>query len=128
MVCRSFLERKISTSTGQAETYAMQALAKEVVWTRLLATELRCTLDGPTEVVTDNNGVTKQSTKAVNHSTAKHYRVAQAYIRSLVEDRTLSVGRIDTTNNASDMLTKALYREAFIRHREVIMGPQDDIA
>ena len=32
----SKLDKKVSTSTGQAETYAFQELFKEVVWVRLL--------------------------------------------------------------------------------------------
>ena len=39
--CKSSLEKKISTSTGQAETYALSSLVKDVVWTRQLAQEIR---------------------------------------------------------------------------------------
>ena len=84
VMCSSSLEKKISTSTGQAETYAMQSLVKEVVWERHLLNELRFPQPKPTLALTDNDGVLKQSTKAINHSTAKHYRIAQAYIRSIL--------------------------------------------
>jgi hypothetical protein len=124
-VCASSLERKVSTSTGQAETYAMQSLAKEVVWCRLLAEELGHPMEGPTEVKTDNAGVYLQSTKAINHSTAKHYRVAQAYIRSLVADGTLKVGQVISTLNGSDMFTKSLPQLLMDRHCLTVMGPQE---
>ncbi len=35
----SSLERKISTSTGQSESYASASLVKDVVWTRHLAAD-----------------------------------------------------------------------------------------
>ena len=124
VVCKSSLERKISTSTGQAETYAMQSLVKEVVWVRHLLNELRFPQMKPTLVDTDNAGVVKQSTKAINHSTAKHYRISQAYIRSKVEDGTLKVGSIASSQNAADMATKALHAPPFLLHRKEIMGPQ----
>ena len=124
VMCSSSLEKKISTSTGQAETYAMQSLVKEVVWERHLLSELRFHQCSPTLLLTDNDGVLKQSTKAINHSTAKHYRIAQAYIRSMVQNQTIKVDRIDTAANPADLFTKALHAPAFHRHRATIMGPQ----
>ena len=46
------LEKKICTSTGQAETYAFASLAKEIFWERLMLKEL-----GFPEARTDNDGV-----------------------------------------------------------------------
>ena len=66
----------------------------------------------------------KQSTKTINHTAAKHYRMAQAYIRHKGEDGSIEVGQIDTKYNASDMMTKALHAPLFYRHRYKIMGPQ----
>jgi hypothetical protein len=124
IVASSSLEKKISTSTGQAETYAMVSLVKEVVWERHLLRELKHPQEGPTAVDTDNDGVLKQSTKAVNHSSAKHFRIGQAYIRSNGEDGTIKVGGVDTADNHADMFTKALHAPAFTRHRDPVMGPQ----
>jgi hypothetical protein len=128
VVCRSSLERKISTSTGQAETYAMQSLVKEVVWARQLLDALRFPQPNPTTLLTDNDGVFKQSTKSINHTTAKHYRIAQAYIRSKVDDGTAKVNRVETSRNPADLGTKALHAPLFCRHRDTIMGPQSPVA
>jgi hypothetical protein len=125
VVCGSSLERKISTSTGQAETYAMQSVVKEVVWDRHLLRELRFPQVKPTDLQTDNDGVFKQSTKAINHAKAKHYRIAQAYIRDKVGDQTVRVTSVDTAKNPADIFTKALEASAFNRHRSTIMGPQE---
>ena len=124
-ICASSkLERKISTSTGQAETYALVSLVKEVVWVRLLAWDLGFPFPGPTPVFTDNDGVLKQSTKSINHAAAKHYRLGQAYIRSKGAECVIEVCGIDTLKNASDAFTKALHAPLFLRHRRMFMGPQ----
>ena len=120
----SSLERKISTSTGQAETYAMGSLAKEMVWERHMARELGIPQKGPSVLRTDNNGVFKQSTKAVNHTSAKHYRVTQAYIRGLVDEGEAKVEKINTEDNEADPMTKALPPHPFLTHKESYMGPQ----
>jgi len=124
VVAASKLERKISTSTGQSETYSFQSLAKEIIWDRLFLSELGYHQKYPTNIHTDNDGVVIQSTKAVNHATAKHYRIAQAFIRQLDRDRIIKALPIDTADNASDIFTKALPVKPFLKHRHTIMGPQ----
>ena len=57
----------------------------------------------------------------------KHYRIAQAYIRSMVNNQTIKVERVDTEQNPADLLTKALHAPAFLRHRGAIMGPQTPV-
>jgi len=122
--CYSSLERKISTSTGQAETYALASMVKEVVWIRHLLHDIRQAQGKPTRTRTDNQGVKLQATKAVNHATAKHYRISQAYIRSKGDDGTIVVEKVSSQMNHSDFFTKALCTELFERHRDAVMGPQ----
>jgi hypothetical protein len=121
----SKLERKIATSTGQAETYALVALAKEVVWLRHLLWDLGFPQSGPTPSHTDNDGVLSQATKAINHAAAKHYRLGQAYVRQLGESNVIKVKGISTYDNAADIFTKALAAPLFLKHRYTIMGPQE---
>ena len=47
----------------------MQSLTKEVVWDRRLLHELHHGQESRTPLLTDNDGVMKQSTKAINHYT-----------------------------------------------------------
>jgi hypothetical protein len=117
------LDRRICTSTGQSETYAMQSLVKDVMWARGLLAELGLPMTDPTVLKTDNDGVLKQSTKTINHTTAKHYRIAQAYIREKCLNGTIAVHGEDTKTNEADMLTKALANSLFSPHSTTIMGP-----
>ena len=124
IACNSWLERKVSTSTGQAETYALASLVRELVWIRQLCYELRMPQSEPTVAATDNQGVHLQSTKAINHATAKHYRISQSYIRSKCEDGTIKVVKVPSDLNHSDYFTKALCFKLFAFHRFHTMGPQ----
>ena len=123
--CR--LDRKMSVSTGQAETYALQDLVKDTIWLKELVRELGYGLRVPTPLGTDNDGVWKQSKKAFNHSGAKHYRLAQGYIRQAQLNRVIDVESKDTDLNAADIFTKALSSAIFIRHQLTIMGPQQPL-
>jgi hypothetical protein len=119
-----FLERKVATSTGQAETHALVALVKEVVWLRHLLHDLGHPQLSPTITATDNRGVLTQSTKCINHTRSKHFRVAQAYIRSKDNDGTVKVTDVPSKLNPSDFFTKPLHWRLFQQHRLAILGPQ----
>jgi hypothetical protein len=122
----SRLDRKISTSVGQAETYAFQELCKEVIWIRHILHELGYGDERSTPCYTDNDGVLIQAGKAVNHSMAKHYRIAQAFIRMLATNKEIKACSIGTNDNPADTFTKPLLTVPFVRHRLAIMGPQDE--
>ena len=117
----------MSVCTGQAETYALQDLVKDTIWLKELVRELGYELSPSTSLGTDNDGVWKQSTKAFNHSGAKHYRLAQSYIRQAQRNRVINVESEDTDLNAADIFTKALSSAVFMRHQQTIMGPQQPL-
>jgi hypothetical protein len=127
IACSSTLDRRVSTAVGQSETLAAAAMGKRVEFARHLFGELEHEQVGPTPLGVDNNGVFLQSTKQVNHTEAKHYRLSQAYVRSLDQEGTIKVHKVNTQDNHADLFTKALGREAFIKHRNAIMGVQDDM-
>ena len=100
------------------------SLLKEIIWDRHLLSELGYPQLNATPSRSDNDGVITQSTKAVNHAAAKHYRIAQAFIRQICSDGVAVAVRVDTEFNPSDLGTKPLSPELFLRHRATIMGPQ----
>ena len=68
----------------------------------------------------------EQSSKTINHTVAKHYRIAQAYIREHQLDGTIDCEKIDSEDNEADMLTKAQTPRLFSAHAAKVMGPQPD--
>jgi hypothetical protein len=118
-------ERKIASSTQQAETYALASMVKSTIWLRQLTHELGVTPKGPTVQLTDNRGVYLQSSKQVNHAAAKHFRIAQALIQNLQDD-VIKVDTVDTKDNGADFFTKgSIPKVAFYKHRLAVMGPQE---
>ena len=99
-------------------------LVKEIELQRILLSELDEQQVDPTPVDSDNAGVIKQSTKQVNHTTAKHYRISQAYIRNRQNDGIIKSQKVGTDDNESDIYTKALPEKPYSKHRRKIMGPQ----
>ena len=123
--CRSHLEKKNSTSTLQAETYAFVDVCKEVVWDRDLMSELGFPQTSPTTARCDNRGVVLQSKNQVNHGVAKHFRLSQGYVRYVTDEKLVNPTDVASEDNQSDMLTKPLTKALFDKHRMAIMGPQE---
>jgi hypothetical protein len=128
IIASQHLERKIATSTGQSETHAAHDAVEEIVWLRHLAEELGDVIDYPILLRNDNSGVVKQSTKPINHTSAKHYRVAQAFIRAECNNGHVRIGQVNTKDNVPDILTKALDRIQFCKLRINLMGPQEPLS
>lgn len=118
------LERKICTSTQHSETYAMGGACRDIEYARLLLSNLGEPQQTPTPLGTDNQGAYNQSTKQVNHATAKHFRVTQAYVRDLGMNNVVEVEKVSSEDNHADIFTKPLPFTAFSRHRAALMGPQ----
>ncbi len=121
IIASCHLERKLATSTGQSETHAAHDACEEIVWLRHIASELGDDVDYPILLCNVNSGVVKQ----VNHTTAKHYRVTQAFIREQVNEGLLKIEQVASAENTADILTKALGKVLFQKHRTNLMGPQE---
>ena len=103
----------------------MASMVKDTIWLRQLLHELGVTPKAASRQHTDNRGVHLQSTKQVNHATAKHFRIAQAFIRSCCENGVVDVVKVESKENAADIFTKgSIPKELFFKHRQEIMGPQ----
>jgi hypothetical protein len=121
---KSSLQRKVMTSTGHSETAALESFCKENKALKVLAAEFGLQL-GATACDVDNAGVVKQAINAMSSAQAKHYRVEQAFIRENVSDGLVRLENVASEDNAADFFTKALGAKLFIKHRLVIMGPQE---
>ena len=86
--------------------------------------ELKFEQKDATTAKCDNDGVLIQSTKMVNHGVAKHFRIAQGFIRDMTKQKVIAPTRVASVDNQSDILTKPLGRLLFEKHRLSIMGPQ----
>ena len=54
----------------------------------------------------------------------EQYRVTQAFVREQVNEGLLKVEQVPSADNTADVLTKALAKVLFQKHRANLMGPQ----
>jgi hypothetical protein len=113
----SKLQRSISTSTTEAEYYALAYAGKEAVWIQNLLNQLgyaECST-GPTSLYSDNEGALALVKNPEFHARTKHIDVSAHYIRELAEDKKVETRHAPTNEMLADILTKPLKR---VRHQK----------
>ena len=118
------LVKSLQTSTGHSETTAAASWCKEQQSAQVQLREFGLATQPRVVCRVDNAGVVKQAVNTTNHSAAKHYRVAQAYIRQKCDNDEVLLVQIASDDNPADFFTKALDSAPFEKHRFTIMGPQ----
>ena len=98
----------ISTSSGQAEALTCKLACHVIEWSSNLAKEIKIRGRGPIVLLQDNQSVISLSVNPINHKRSKHYRVAMAYVRDLVERLVVALQFCPGDEMAADVLTKAL--------------------
>jgi len=104
-----------ATSTNHAELLAFHEAAREVVWLRTMERILdhQCGLklaDQPTTIYEDNSACVRQMAAGfIKADRTKHVSPhIFGFTQDLIEQKQLSIVKIESENNIADMLTKAL--------------------
>ena len=117
-------------SSCYAEYIAIHAGLQETIFLQELLQKLgflKSDADGcpPTRLRCDNEAATRLSQESVFHSNTKHICVKYHSIRDNIQDGILQVVRIPSTDNLSDIFTKAPSRVIFeqLRRHLGLHGP-----
>jgi len=103
----SRLQKIVALSTTEAEYIAATEACKEMVWLKAFMGELDmeqsdCTL------YSDSQSAIHLAKNSAFHTRMKHIDIRYHFIRSLLEDRQLSLTKIHTDDNPAYMLTKTV--------------------
>ena len=112
----------MSMSSTEAEIIAASTCALEVVHTRALLNEMGLPQLSPTKLYVDNSGAVELARDRKSCHRSRHVDRRYFKVRELVFTGELEVEHIDTTQNASDLLTKSLPAAAYARHRARLMN------
>jgi len=85
----------------------------EVLWLRILLDELKIRVALPLRVYCDNKAAINISHNPVHHDRTKHVEVDRHFIKERIEEGTVVMSYVPTTEQAVDILTKGLSRPLF---------------
>jgi hypothetical protein len=112
----------VSLSSTEAEYIALCEAAKLIAWARQFLLELSCPQPGPTDVFEDNQSTIRMVYHGNDKGRTKHIDVRYHYIRQLIEDGSINVKYLPTTEMLADILTKPLPSSQYLHLRDRLLG------
>ncbi|XP_057452007.1 secreted RxLR effector protein 161-like [Lotus japonicus] len=108
----------VSLSTTEAEFISAALCACQCIWLRRILVTLGFSQSGCSTIYCDNSSAIKLSKNPVFHGRSKHIDVRYHFLRDLVRDGKIELIHCGTEEQVSDIMTKPLKVEAFVKFRK----------
>ena len=119
---RSKAQKRITLSSAEAEWIALSEATREIIFVLQLFKEMKIKIELPIVVNVDNMGAIFMSKNINTSSRSKHIDVRTKYVNEYVEDGKLRIIYVKTEDNDSDLYTKNLGSELYLKHSSKIVG------
>ena len=97
------------------------AATQEAMWLRMVLTELGGVLNRPITLFEDNQACIYLSQNPNDHQKSKHIDRQYHYVREQVNAGTITLAKIPSPGNCSDIMTKPLQKGPHECHRDFIL-------
>jgi len=119
---QSRAQATVALSSTEAEYIALSAAAQEAIWLLQVLREFRFLITSPVVLYEDNQSTIKLVENPVFHKRSKHVDIKYHFVRELVENKTLDIQYVRTTENLADIFTKPLVFSLFNRLRSCFLS------
>jgi len=100
----------VALSTTEAEYVAIMEASKEFIWLKRLMEELG-KVQEDAKLWSDSQSAIHLAKNSAYHSRTKHIKLRYHFIRSMLEDGSVSLEKIHMSQNPTDMFTKVVTKE-----------------
>jgi Reverse transcriptase (RNA-dependent DNA polymerase)/GAG-pre-integrase domain/Integrase core domain len=109
---RSASQSCVALSSTEAEYMAATEATKEAIWLQRMVSDLGLK-HGPIQLQCDSQSALHLAKNPVFHARTKHIDIRYHFIREAVSEQKILLLKVDTKENAADMLTKVVTTEKF---------------
>lgn len=118
-------QRTIALSTVESEYMALSFTIQEVLWLKVLIREIEPNITTkPFTIFCDNLGAIHLAKNNITSQRSKHIDIRHHFIRSHIQDKTVTIEYLPTEDMISDILTKLLSKEkhdVFVKQFGLVM-------
>ena len=122
IVYKTILQKTVALSSTEAEFYALTDTGKLVLYVRMVLSDLGIDQNDATSIYEDNRGCLQMTQALKPTKRTRHVETKYFAILHWVQTDQLKIKKINTSDNASDVLTKATGKVLFYRHNATLMG------
>ena len=122
IVYKTILQKTVALSSTEAKFYALTETGKIVLYIRMVLYDLDIHQTAATTIYEDNKGCLQMTQALKPTKRTRHVETRYFAIPHWVQTDQLKISKIDTSDNASDVLTKVTGRLLFYRHNATLMG------
>ena len=120
-------KQKMTTlSTAEAEIVAASEATKAVLAVRLLLRDIGVEVKGPTTLFEDNQAAICFVNDEAVPRRLKHIDLRDNFVRDYVQSGDIRLVKIASSDNCADMFTKPLPKDAFCKHRDLMVTKDPD--
>lgn len=119
-IVRSKMQTVAAQSTCEAEYMSLAAAGNDVIWVTQFVGELGY----PVKIVNvfiDNQSAKSMGEKPALNQRNKHIRIRFHVVRDYIKNKEMRLEYVESKDNVADLLTKALGRVAFSKHRDFLV-------
>ncbi|GJW92488.1 retrovirus-related pol polyprotein from transposon TNT 1-94 [Tanacetum coccineum] len=102
----------LAISTTEAEYVSARKACQQALWMKQALIDYDIRLDDVL-IMCDNKGAIDLSKDPVQHSRTKHIEIRHHFLQDIVQKGHISIEKVSSVDNITDILTKPLKRESF---------------
>ena len=110
---RSKKQTVVSRSSAEAEFRAMALGICELLWIKIILSDLRIHWEGPMRLYCDNKSAINIAHNPVHHDRTKHVEIDRYFIKEKLESGLICTPFVPSEDQLADVLTKGLPCEQF---------------
>jgi hypothetical protein len=114
-------QRTVALSSTEAEYMAINEVAKELMWLRIILKEMNVKVKTPSILYVDNQSAIKISENDTEHDRTKHIDIRYYFIRDLISSGEMKLRWVSTGEQLADIFTKPLGGTIFTNLRDILM-------
>ena len=119
---RSVIQSSVAQSSCEAEYVAAGALANEIIWWRLLCSDLGHTMTGANPIRCDSEAAIGMAKHSGRFEATKHIRLKYHVLREYQEERLIQTIWCPSYHQWADILTKNVAVHTFKRIVSLVLG------
>ena len=117
-------QKIVPQSSCEAETYALNAGCRALIFIKNLLAELNTTVELPMATHTDNDAARLTAINPGTTARTKHFESWLRYVRELYLNLVITVNWVPTKEQIADLFTKPLDKTTFLYLRSLLMTEQ----